>query len=982
MSRLGARLSPILIGRDDLLELAERRIGEAATGRRQFLLLAGEAGIGKSRLLGAIERKARAAGFRTAAGFVAPQDRDVPAASLLDMARSMTHAEPWTTLGRRLLELAEETAVAPRPQRRILVLRTVDLIAATIDEPAMLAFDDLQWADDLSLEIIAELARATSERPLLLVGAYRTDELPRGALLREWRARLLTQRVAEEARLSPLTREQTALMTTLIQDTGLPASRDVVAAVYERTDGVPLHIEELLGAMAEGDRTDSRAIRDAAVPDTLEDAILQRIARLSPEAQAVARSGAVIGRCFVPDVLAGIMDVPVDSLDAPLQELIDEHVLEPPGLRGLFDFRHQVLRDALYRSLPEGQRRRLHARAGEFGRELEGASEIHASVHFERAGLSAQAFRSAVHGARAAARLSSHREAFDLYQRAVANLPPDLPAMEQAQVLDALAVEAAAVEEIPVAESAAARAREQYAAAGDRIGATEQLASLVGMARRQARPLAERLAAIHSALAEGEGLPPGPRTSGVRAVLHVELAYTAIEALDIPSARAAVEAGRAAAQDAVDEEALLWISSVEGILDVIAGTDPESLGRIAAVAHEARERGFEDGSVTAYRDASVMAARVMEYRRAGDWIEEGLRYADSIEQSHCAHVMAATGALVAWALGRWDESVARSQHALADSGCARAAVMARWPLGYVALGRGDADTATTQLTAAETFGEASGVADFVLAASWGLAELAALGGDHEAAIARSEQALALALRAGERARFVPFAVTGVRARLAAGRPGDAERWLTEVTELLRQVDWYATPALDHAAGLVSLATGSIGAARISLERAVRGWEVRGRTWESLWARLDLAGCLMRINRGHEAAALIAEVRDAAERLGSRPLLDRADELGRLHRRHGSEESAWHPLTAREYDVARRIAMGLTNAEIARELSVAHRTVSAHVEHVLAKLGAARRTEIASWVATTTRATPARALASDRPDPSSSSQAVSWTRQSS
>src|SRR5664280_404746 len=97
-------------------------------------------------------------------------------------------------------------------------------------------------------------------------------------------------------------------------------------------------------------------------------------------------------RCFVPEVLAGIMDVPTESLDGPLRELVDQHVLEAPGSRGLFDFRHQLLRDALYRSLPEGQRRRLHARAGEFGKELEGASEIHASLHYERARLPVQAF--------------------------------------------------------------------------------------------------------------------------------------------------------------------------------------------------------------------------------------------------------------------------------------------------------------------------------------------------------------------------------------------------------------------------------------------------------------------------------------------------------------------------------------------------------------------------------------------------------------
>ena len=203
------------------------------------------------------------------------------------------------------------------------------------------------------------------------------------------------------------------------------------------------------------------------MPDTIEDAVIARIAQLSPEAQATARAGAVIGRCFVPDVLAGIMDLPPDAIEAPLQELVDQFVLDAPGVRGLYDFRHQLLRDALYRTIPASERRRFHARAGEFGARLEGASEIHASVHYERAGLRREAFEAALAGAREAAGLSARREAFELYRRAVENMPDDLGDLERATILEACAEQAGSIEEEAITVEMARRAALAYRQAGE-----------------------------------------------------------------------------------------------------------------------------------------------------------------------------------------------------------------------------------------------------------------------------------------------------------------------------------------------------------------------------------------------------------------------------------------------------------------------------------------------------------------------------------
>ena len=945
---------PLLIGRDDLLELADRRLDDVIAGQGQFLLLAGEAGIGKSRFFDAIDQKAGERGFARAWGFVAPQDSDVPAASMLDLARGMLRHPQFADLGRELLALRDATIETEHVHRRRLVMDIVDGILAALTGPTLLGFDDLQWADDLSLELIGELARRSRDRQLLLCGGYRTDEVLPGTSLRDWRSRLLTQRIAEEVRLVPLTKADTALVTTLILDTGLPAPRQVVDAVYERTDGIPLHIEELLGALSAEARANGLAIREATVPDTIEDAVLARLSHRSPEAQAVARAGAIIGRCFVPEVLAGIMDVPQEAIEAPIQELIDNFVLEPPGGRGLIDFRHQLLRDAIYRSVPVGDRRRFHARAGEFGARLEGQSEIHSSLHYERAGLRHRAFETALAGARDAARLSAHREAFELYRRAVANLPHDLGLGEKARILQAYEAEAEAIEEHAIAQGAATDAAAAFRAADEPVRAIWALIAIGNLMAREGRPISERLALMTGLQAELDALPPGPDTDRVGAELAIHTAITLTEARDLPAARAALEATRDFGERMGDDEWVLIADWKSGKADFAEGDVLRGLRRVGDAALAAERAGQESTGVSAFRDASVMAMSAMEYAEATRWINAGLRYADSIEQSHCAHVMSATSAIVSWAGARWADAASQAGQAVADHGCRRAASMARWALGYLALGRGDHETATAELTDALEFGETSEAIDLILPPLWGLSEAALLDGVPMRAVDLCRDALARARVAGERMLMTPFVVTGVRALQAAGQPAAAGAWFDASSEWLQPVATIAAPALEHGRGLVALADGATGVARVALEAAVAGWDAKGRTWEAAWARLDLASCMIRSNRFADALPLVVEVRTLASRLDSRPLADRADALQRMARGHVAVDEPWRPLTAREFAVARLVSEGRTNAEIADSLGIAPKTASSHIEHILAKLGASRRAEIATWTSSVER----------------------------
>jgi DNA-binding CsgD family transcriptional regulator len=468
------------------------------------------------------------------------------------------------------------------------------------------------------------------------------------------------------------------------------------------------------------------------------------------------------------------------------------------------------------------------------------------------------------------------------------------------------------------------------------------------MLRRDVQPRAERERYLDQAAAELEALPESADRSMALSDVWWLRAMLALDVGDLDAADAAVAVSRTY-RLASDDTDLGDIDFLEAALEVVRGRTDEALDRMLAIARDARQARLEATGVTSYRMAAAFAIRVMDYERAEVGLTEGLRYADEIQQSYCRHILAATSAHAAWAAGRWDEAIPIAEIEIVERGSRRGTLGSRDALGYVCFGRGDTDRARTVLEASLAIGRSTDEVDLVMPPLWGLAETALVDGDAETAVAHCEAALSLAIASDERAHVVPLLVTGVRAYQALRRPDAGERWAQRVREHL--ADWQrAEPALAHADGLVRLAAGATASARTSLEAAVAGWDELGRIWESSWARLDLAACLIRANRHLDAIPPLDVVRATADRLDSPPLAARVEELTAIARRRGITEEPWRPLTAREFEVARHVAEGLTNAQIAQELSLSPKTVSAHIEHILAKLGATRRAEIAAWVA--------------------------------
>ncbi|MGK2851776.1 MAG: helix-turn-helix transcriptional regulator [Candidatus Limnocylindrales bacterium] len=964
-------VSPVMVGRDDLLALAERRIQEVSSDGGRCLLLVGEAGVGKTRLLGSIERRAIEAGFRSVRGGAYPSDLQVPGAILIDLARAMQRQPGLAEVGRLIDDrLAADDARSDAlrtsggdaaRRRRALVLDVADLLAGVgpRDAPTIVLLEDLHWSDDLTLEILEALARRIPETGLLVIGTYRSDELYPRAPMRAWRARLVSQRQAEEIRLGRLSVADTAALAARLIGSGVAQARDLAEAIHDRTDGIPLHVEELMAVLGDRPDLDARSVRDAEVPETVEDAIRARLALRSAAAAEVARAGAVIGRSFDLDLLCEVTGQAPEALSAPLAELADHFILLSSATPGRFGFRHALICDVIYAQIPEPDRRSLHARTADAGvaRRDVGTGPFLA-LHFERAGRFDEAHRAARSAGDAAWGLSSHGEAFELYACALRTAPATLDPAARAGLLEAYGRSAAAIDDNETAAQALAAAQAAYRRAGRPLEAAEIVAPLVAVQHLLGAGLEARADRLHEAIAEIE-LRPAPLGSAedaaaIRVRGRLEAAMAAAYMLD-RRLDVAMEHGldaRRLAASIGDQETIHNASTTLGSSLVFAGRMDEGWGTLEATINAARADGREAEMTRAYRMLGSSASALVEYERAETWLRAGIAEADRLELWNHRHYMASHLAHVAWATGRWDDAADLAQRALADGrGGITTRVAALTVLGYVAMGRGSLSGARTALEEARAMGSAMGELQRLSPALWGLAEVALADDAPARALEFAETALVASEAVDDAAYVFPFLVTGTRAALATRDPAAARRLIDRGSALVTARGIPGTlPAIDHAVGLLAAADGATGQARTHLSAAADGWTRVGRAWEGAWALVDLARVHVRSNQRQDGARRAAEARDRGRALGAPAIVAAGEDVLRSATRRDGAPDPWAPLTAREFEVARHIADGRTNIEIAQYLSISPKTAASHVEHILAKLGVGRRAEIAVWTA--------------------------------
>jgi tetratricopeptide (TPR) repeat protein len=379
-----------------------------------------------------------------------------------------------------------------------------------------------------------------------------------------------------------------------------------VQAIHERSDGIPLHVEELLAAVDEDTLSpqSGAAIQAATVPDTLGDAVLSRVRHLAANIRDVASAAAVIGRSFDFDLLTVVTGHGPDEVAGALRQLQDAYLVLPGADEVTFDFRHALIRDTLYADTDLPTRRRLHERVARAAVDR-GYRGAFISAHFEQARCGGLAHEYAVAAAGEAASVSAHGEALELYRRAVRNLPGELPAPERTGLFAALGDEAAATDDNTAAAEAYRTAHELATGAGDVRAAAAMAPRMAAVAHLLGVGLDARIDTLQTALDDLDGLDGVAGTDRERARLHSAMAAAYLLDDRLDEAITHGELSRAESQRIGDDETALNAAATLGSVLVFAGRMDEGWQLLEDAITRARgNRSRSSSGVTTERSSA------------------------------------------------------------------------------------------------------------------------------------------------------------------------------------------------------------------------------------------------------------------------------------------------------------------------------------------------------------------------------------------
>lgn len=949
-----------LVGRQEELEFLTTRLGEAEGGSAQFAAVEGDPGMGKTRLLRELAERASGRGCVCLHGRAAEFERELPFGLFVDALDSFLEAAPGSAFGTLDQEQVDELASAfpamrplasgdspaPAPEDRIRVYgATRELLGALAPgKTVLITLDDLHWSDRASLELIGHLLRRPPRARVMLAFSYRTRRLD-SSVMSEIRAAADAGGLGLQ-RLDPLDPKDAGALLD-----GNSRTEEILA----QSGGNPFYILELSRAesvaapQVAGDRLEG-------VPEAIGLAIDRELGALSGDGRALANASAVIGDPFSLDLSISAAGLEAGEGLNALDELAGTDLIRSTDVPRRFQFRHPLVRAAVYEAVPEGTRLAIHSLCAELlrdGREGLAVRAHHVEQSAQFGDLEAvELLRDAALASAARAPASAVR----WLRAALRLLPEDAPTPLRQELL------------LPLP------------------GLLTSLSDFNG--------------AYEAALAALDSVTPGQRDLEVGMTIACASFEHALGDRDRAGARLDGALDEALAEGSPDAVALLIAKLMDRFYDRRFEEMPEWGERAVAAAEGIDNRPLRAAAGGAHLMACALGGRIEEAQRNRPGVIELI---DDLSDTELAERLDAIGCLAAaeMYLDEFEDVVTHGKRGLEvgrASGRAAFAPTLVPCVGTCGWVLGDIDLSIEILS---TAAEAARVSRNQLQLAWSLLNLAfaqAVQGDVEGALASGEEATAIAAELGDSAIS---SWAGLCLGIALREAGEHERATETFTSQMggsgaRQIPggWRAHAALEltrAAVGADQLELAEEGrlhadeAARETGLPMARSWADRAEA-EVLLARgehakaaelaLAAAGAAGELNaridravsrelagrallaggdqdRAVEQFTLAAEELDECKAFRHRDRVEQ--ELGRLgHRtsrrsRPAAEGSGLDSLTGREREVAQLLVERMTNAEIAAKLFLSEKTVESHLRNIFRKLDVGSRVEVAKLV---------------------------------
>jgi DNA-binding CsgD family transcriptional regulator len=976
-----------MVGRDGELGRLLTLLDDAEAGRSVAALVAGDAGVGKSRLVREVTQLAAGRGFTVLSGQCAELGDSVPYLPLADALRGAAEStgvrdalSSRPALSRLLPEAGEvgtaneDRSGLARQQMFGAVLGLLTELAAAA--PVLLVLEDLHWADASTRDLVTFLSRMLHRERVALIGTYRTDDLHRRHPLRPVVAELQRLPGVISVELAPLEPSALAEHLTAAAPGRIDATElnDIVA----RAEGNAYYAEELLAASIGGDPAERHAL-----PAGLADLLLNRVEQLSDASQRVLRAAAVAGRRADDELVRAASGLQAAEYEDAVREAVTHRLLVPDGTEG-YVFRHALLREAVYADLLPGERTRLHGTMSSLLSDEQQLAVPGTAAELAQHSLASHdipaAFAASVRAGEEAERLGAPAEAHRHYDQALAlwervTEPEKTAGMARGKLGLLSATNAADSGDYERAVHLLRRLRQAFAADAERTDTVPDLLLATRIGERLASYLMlmdDRKSideAIEVARTTVEATPAEPPTwQYARAI--ATYANTLLSEDDFTLAREQAERGLAAARAAnapwLQADALVTL----GYISNREGRNDEAIKLLTQAHRQAREAKVLGVELRATYHLAVAHLELGDLTIGAAVAHEGTKRANQTGLK-----MAPFGLDVQhlhfqchFADGKWDHA-----QEIADGFPVRVTNVPEAYLSSMALFidvARDNPAVAERLEWIEPFRSAHGFDEFI--ARGLIAEHALWQGDTEQALAEAQAAIGLVYMPpwGYNPSVIRPATVALGARadrtVKARAVGDDEAVSAELAaagELLRIAREGAAYARRPKFIIGPEGRGWLARAEAEYRRATgdndpQAWQTvlaefgPEYVYEIARTRWRLAEALAEAGRRDEAADQWRQAVQAADRLKARPLRAALDDLARRARigttqDDGRDGAVLASLTSREREVLRLIAAGRSNREIASVLFIAPKTASVHVSNILAKLGAASRTEAAA-----------------------------------